>query len=1044
MAIIKGTTNSDSLNIQDANADLVLGLAGNDNIDVITDNGDEIVSGGLGDDELFVKIGDRAFGDYGNDTLTSDPQGDVSSANRLFGGSGNDILFPDQDDLVSGGSGNDTLYAGRGGNTLRGGLGNDVFWLANAERPTNPNRITDFNPIEDTLRINLEGVQSFNDLVITADGNHVVINTTNSTVPLATIENIQPEDLTANNVLIDNNAGNNTGIAPLDDKVRGAARITFIGQDLLDDNGLTTDNQGRIQFLDPVTGNNTTVGGLSGITYDPVEQVYHAISDDRSNINPARFYSLTIDLSDGSLNNGDVSITRVTSLLDENGDPFAANSLDPEGIAWTDNGTVFVSSEGDANNSIAPFVREFSLAGGQLQNFVVPEKFLPQANQGIRNNLAFESLTLTPDQRFLFTATENALIQDGETANATDGSFVRIIQYDLTGTVPQVVKEFLYQTDAIPPVDNSNSVDTNGLVDLVAIDNTGSLLTLERAFTAEGGYSGKIYEIRLQNSPDISNLASVSDADITPVSKRLLFDLSTLDIQIDNIEGMTLGPVLPNGKRSLIIVSDDNFDSFGPQNNQILAFEINIGEPPVFLNDALPDLLERSPAGTIVGNVLVDDPDSDDDLLTYAITGGNLDLDDDGNPAFVIDSSTGQVQVNDSDDIDIDRFEQEPKFDLEITVIDADGITNTGNIAIDLKPQFGFEKNQDGKNGLFRLRGDTTIELTVNTVSTNQTNEILMFTVDDANGNIFQRDNNGNIVTDNQGNPILISPDNLNYLTQIIANHRFTSGLTQVAFSVLASDNPSGLPSGFSVSGLSRALEFGAGTRLGFMLIADGTVQELQNGLTRQVFFSNLNGVEVENFPSADFRIKFKDRSTGAFDALVLQIKEQPPGLMKKGTALQMQSGLEVIDLRGEADSLVRITVNNEAAFSNFVGFYAAVNEQGGIRRANGTIALPGDSDYTQLAVNQRLNVSITKSANVINNVTLTGDSILVPFIVANDDNLSNGFDISQVYFPFLGANSDRSEHIRLLGDNVFGFEDLPNGGDRDFDDMIIQIDFIA
>ncbi len=32
---------------------------------------------------------------------------------------------------------------------------------------------------------------------------------------------------------------------------------------------------------------------------------------------------------------------------------------------------------------------------------------------GIRNNLAFESLTISPDQKTLFTATENALFQDG-------------------------------------------------------------------------------------------------------------------------------------------------------------------------------------------------------------------------------------------------------------------------------------------------------------------------------------------------------------------------------------------------------------------------------------------------------------------------------------------------------------------------------------------------------------------------------------------------------------------------------------------------------
>src|SRR5689334_1561736 len=39
---------------------------------------------------------------------------------------------------------------------------------------------------------------------------------------------------------------------------------------------------------------NTTVGGLSGIDYDARHNVYYFISDDRSDINPARFYKAKI------------------------------------------------------------------------------------------------------------------------------------------------------------------------------------------------------------------------------------------------------------------------------------------------------------------------------------------------------------------------------------------------------------------------------------------------------------------------------------------------------------------------------------------------------------------------------------------------------------------------------------------------------------------------------------------------------------------------------------------------------------------------------
>jgi phage gp37-like protein len=52
------------------------------------------------------------------------------------------------------------------------------------------------------------------------------------------------------------------------------------------------------------------------------------------------------------------------------------------------------------------------------------------------------------------------------------------------------------------------------------------------------------------------------------------------------------------------------------------------------------------------------------------------------------------------------------------------------------------------------------------------------------------------------------------------------------------------------------------------------------------------------------------------------------------------------------------------------------------------------------------------------------------------DNNANND---PAVYFAFLGANSDQRDHIRLLGNNVFGFEDLPGGGDQDFNDVIVK-----
>lgn len=344
----------------------------------------------------------------------------------------------------------------------------------------------------------------------------------------------------------------------------------------------------------------TQLGGLSGITYDPSKGVYYSISDDRSQLNPARFYTLDIDLSDGELNTGDVIFENVTTLLNASGQPFAPTSLDPEGIRLTEDGTVFISSEGDveARAQVNPFVNEFSLAGEQLRELPVPEKFLPTTgDRGIRNNLAFESLAITPNQKFLYTATENALVQDGAIATPENGSPSRILKYNLVTGKPEA--EFLYITDpvAAPPIP-ADEFSTNGLVELLALDNSGTLLALERSFSVGVGNNIKLYEVRLQGATDISGFDSVDGLEVGKVAqKRLLLDFAELGVPLDNIEGITLGETLPDGRQSLVVVSDNNFSS--TQVTQVLAFAIETITTP---DDSLNEVNGTDDADNLTGS----------------------------------------------------------------------------------------------------------------------------------------------------------------------------------------------------------------------------------------------------------------------------------------------------------------------------------------------------------------------------------------------------------------------------------------------------------
>ncbi len=336
---------------------------------------------------------------------------------------------------------------------------------------------------------------------------------------------------------------------------------------------------GEVIFSTGFTFADTEVGGISGLTYDAARNTYYALSDDRSNINDARFYTVDIDLSDGSLDEGDVEFQDVTTLLNVSSRAFTPSSLDPEGIALTNRGTLFISSEGDGNNLVDPFIAEFSLGGQIFNELNIPKKFLPTVAQssGIQNNQAFESLTITPDGKTLFTATENALFQDGERSSLKAGSPIRILQFDLE--TREAVGEFLYFTDSIPVTPNPvDGFADNGLVELLAIDNTGTFLALERSFAVGVGNNIRLYEVNLQGATNISSVEELlNEEEITDVdaivSKRLLLDFSDLGITLDNSEAVSFGEKLPDGRQTIIVASDNNFNA--AQKTQFLAFAID-------------------------------------------------------------------------------------------------------------------------------------------------------------------------------------------------------------------------------------------------------------------------------------------------------------------------------------------------------------------------------------------------------------------------------------------------------------------------------------
>jgi hypothetical protein len=325
---------------------------------------------------------------------------------------------------------------------------------------------------------------------------------------------------------------------------------------------------------------DTTVGGLSGIAFNPLTGTYLAISDDRGTLGSPRIYELAIDLRDGMLDATDLGIVGVTTLTLATGETLEPIWPDGEGIALAPSGQMYVSSERDFVGM--PAIYRVSAEGALLGGLPVDVKFQPapsltERTNGVFENYGFESLTISPDGASLYTAPEAALVQDGAIPTPEAGSTARIVRYDLATGLP--VAEYAYAVDPVAAVPvQPGDVAEAGLSDLLALDNRGTLLGLESSFSEGVGDSARLYLVETAGATDVSNVDDLASEEVRPIRKELLLDLGALGVPLGNVEGMTLGPVLPDGRQSLVLVSDNDFGS--SVSTQVIALALDLGAQP--------------------------------------------------------------------------------------------------------------------------------------------------------------------------------------------------------------------------------------------------------------------------------------------------------------------------------------------------------------------------------------------------------------------------------------------------------------------------------
>jgi len=330
--------------------------------------------------------------------------------------------------------------------------------------------------------------------------------------------------------------------------------------------------------------NGTTVGGLSSIDYDPVSRNYYLVCDDRSNINPARFYTARVKLSAKGIEN--VEITGVDTLFQKDGsiypklDKNATNTTDPEAmryngftkrLTWTSEGERIIIETDTI--LIDPTINVIHKNGRFADKYAIPENMkMRLAESGPRKNGVLEGLTFADDFKNMYISMEEPLYQDGpRPALERNKAFTRIYKFDTRNKKNTAQYAYELEPIAVPPV-NEGAELNNGIPDILWVGPDQFLVT-ERSFSGGPGTNIKVFLASVKGADNIIHVRSmIKTPPARLMDKKLVLNMDDLGIFIDNVEGATLGPKLPNGHQTVIFAVDDNFAAH--EQNQFMLFEV--------------------------------------------------------------------------------------------------------------------------------------------------------------------------------------------------------------------------------------------------------------------------------------------------------------------------------------------------------------------------------------------------------------------------------------------------------------------------------------
>lgn len=232
----------------------------------------------------------------------------------------------------------------------------------------------------------------------------------------------------------------------------------------------------RIALKYPFEG--TTVGGLSGIDYDAANNSWVMESDDRSAINPARFYRATLAYDSKAFTGVTLASVHFFTQPDGSRYPNLAHAKLEQGDQVPDietirvdpqDGSLWYGSEGNRKVGLDPFVRHADSGGHYLATLPTPAMFKVAKDEiGSRNNMSFEALSFSSDGKSLWLGMEAALYQDAPLATPDIGSVVRITRLDRAGSV---LGQYAYPIEPVASRPAPGKEADNGVSEILAVND---------------------------------------------------------------------------------------------------------------------------------------------------------------------------------------------------------------------------------------------------------------------------------------------------------------------------------------------------------------------------------------------------------------------------------------------------------------------------------------------------------------------------------------------------------------------------------------------